>query len=115
MAIIVNYCLFQVLYCMPPPFSTGLALCRLAQADLPTSVITTLVSHFGGLFLSPILLYLMVNLMFLHRSFKYFYIFFLLEKENILYSIFSFIIYFLLNFVCILSFSLAYIFLPFFP
>ncbi|KYN00018.1 Sodium/bile acid cotransporter 7 [Cyphomyrmex costatus] len=32
----------EVLYCMPPPFSTGLALCRLAQADLPTSVITTL-------------------------------------------------------------------------
>jgi len=46
---------------MPPPFSTGLALCRLAQADLPTSVITTLVSHFGGLFLSPLLLYLMVK------------------------------------------------------
>ncbi|XP_012060036.1 PREDICTED: sodium/bile acid cotransporter 7-like [Atta cephalotes] len=51
----------EVLYCMPPPFSTGLALCRLAQADLPTSVITTLVSHFGGLFLSPILLYLMLG------------------------------------------------------
>lgn len=49
---------------MPPPFSTGLALCRLAQADLPTSVITTLVSHFGGLFLSPILLYLMVKTFF---------------------------------------------------
>ncbi|EZA62686.1 Sodium/bile acid cotransporter [Ooceraea biroi] len=32
----------EVLYCMPPPFSTGLALCRLARADLPTSVITTL-------------------------------------------------------------------------
>lgn len=46
---------------MPPPFSTGLALCRLAQADLPTSVITTLVSHFGGLFLSPLLLYFMVS------------------------------------------------------
>ncbi|XP_029673269.1 sodium/bile acid cotransporter 7-like isoform X3 [Formica exsecta] len=52
----------EVLYCMPPPFSTGLALCRLAQADLPTSVITTLVSHFGGLFLSPILLYLMLGM-----------------------------------------------------
>lgn len=51
----------EVLYCMPPPFSTGLALCRLAQADLPTSVITTLVSHFAGLFLSPILLYLMLG------------------------------------------------------
>ncbi|XP_019890132.1 sodium/bile acid cotransporter 7 isoform X2 [Ooceraea biroi] len=51
----------EVLYCMPPPFSTGLALCRLARADLPTSVITTLVSHFGGLFLSPLLLYLMLG------------------------------------------------------
>ncbi|KAL0099308.1 hypothetical protein PUN28_020107 [Cardiocondyla obscurior] len=51
----------EVLYCMPPPFSTGLALCRLAQADLPTSVIITLVSHFGGLFLSPFLLYLMLG------------------------------------------------------
>lgn len=51
----------EVLYCMPPPFSTGLTLCRLAQADLPTSVITTLVSHFGGLFLSPLLLYLMLG------------------------------------------------------
>jgi len=47
---------------MPPPFSTGLALCHLARADLPTSVITTLVSHFGGLFLSPLLLYLMVKI-----------------------------------------------------
>ncbi|KAH0950712.1 hypothetical protein HN011_001865 [Eciton burchellii] len=51
----------EVLYCMPPPFSTGLALCHLARADLPTSVITTLVSHFGGLFLSPLLLYLMLG------------------------------------------------------
>ncbi|XP_020299916.1 sodium/bile acid cotransporter 7-like [Pseudomyrmex gracilis] len=52
----------EVLYCMPPPFSTGLILCRLAQADLPTSVITTLVSHFGGLFLSPVLLYIMLGI-----------------------------------------------------
>lgn len=64
---------------MPPPFSTGLALCRLAQGDLPTSVITTLVSHFGGLFLSPILLYLMVKTFFIYNyniSKVYFYIFF---------------------------------------
>ncbi|XP_033221711.1 sodium/bile acid cotransporter 7-like [Belonocnema kinseyi] len=51
----------EVLYCMPPPFSTSLVLSRVAHADLPTSVITTLVSHFVGLFLSPIVLYFMLG------------------------------------------------------
>ncbi|XP_070529604.1 sodium/bile acid cotransporter 7 isoform X1 [Cardiocondyla obscurior] len=71
----------EVLYCMPPPFSTGLALCRLAQADLPTSVIITLVSHFGGLFLSPFLLYLMVRSFAILKDYKIsvinFFLFFL--------------------------------------
>lgn len=47
---------------MPPPFSTGLVLCRITHADLATSVIITLVSYFGGLFLSPLLLYLVVSI-----------------------------------------------------
>ncbi|XP_015588885.1 sodium/bile acid cotransporter 7 isoform X2 [Cephus cinctus] len=51
----------EVLYCMPPPFTTSLALSRLADADLPTSVVTTLVSHFFGLFISPVLLYFMLG------------------------------------------------------
>ena len=45
---------------MPPPFNTSFVLCRLAQADLSTSIVITLVSHFGGLFISPILLYFVV-------------------------------------------------------
>ncbi|KAF7393359.1 hypothetical protein HZH68_010178 [Vespula germanica] len=51
----------EVLYCMPPPFTSSLALCQLAQADLPTSVVTTLIGHFGGFFLSPILLYFVLG------------------------------------------------------
>lgn len=51
----------EVLYCMPPPFNTSLVLCRLAQADLSTSIIITLVSHFGGLFISPVLLYFVLG------------------------------------------------------
>ncbi|XP_046618030.1 sodium/bile acid cotransporter 7-like isoform X1 [Neodiprion virginianus] len=51
----------EVLYCMPPPFSTGLVLSRLADADLPTSIVTTLTSYFVGLFLSPFLLYIMLG------------------------------------------------------
>ncbi|KAG7214028.1 hypothetical protein KM043_001397 [Ampulex compressa] len=51
----------EVLYCMPPPFGTSLVLCRLAEADLPTSVVTTIVCHFGGLFISPILLYFVLG------------------------------------------------------
>lgn len=46
---------------MPPPFTSSLALCQLAQADLPTSVVTTLIGHFGGFFLSPILLYFVLG------------------------------------------------------
>lgn len=45
---------------MPPPFNTSFVLCRLAQADLSTSIVITLISHFGGLFISPILLYFVV-------------------------------------------------------
>lgn len=55
---------------MPPPFNTSLVLCRLAQADLSTSIIITLVSHFGGLFISPVLLYFVVNNVFL-RYYRY--------------------------------------------
>ncbi|XP_031370693.1 sodium/bile acid cotransporter 7-like isoform X2 [Apis dorsata] len=51
----------EVLYCMPPPFNTSFVLCRLAQADLSTSIVITLVSHFGGLFISPILLYFVLG------------------------------------------------------
>ncbi|KAK2575459.1 hypothetical protein KPH14_011191 [Odynerus spinipes] len=51
----------EVLYCMPPPFTSSLALCQLAQADLPTSVVTTLIGHFGGFFVSPILLYFVLG------------------------------------------------------
>lgn len=51
----------EVLYCMPPPFTSSLALCQLAKADLPTSVITTLIGHVGGFFLSPILLYFVLG------------------------------------------------------
>ncbi|XP_020710651.2 sodium/bile acid cotransporter 7-like isoform X2 [Athalia rosae] len=51
----------EVLYCMPPPFSTGLVLSRLADADLPTSIVTTLISYFVGFFLSPFLLYMMLG------------------------------------------------------
>lgn len=46
---------------MPPPFTSSLALCQLAQADLPTSVVTTLIGHFGGFLLSPILLYFVLG------------------------------------------------------
>ena len=46
---------------MPPPFNTSLVLCRLAQADLSTSIVITLVSHFGGLFISPVLLYFVLG------------------------------------------------------
>lgn len=46
---------------MPPPFNTSFVLCRLAQADLSTSIVITLVSHFGGLFISPILLYFVLG------------------------------------------------------
>ncbi|XP_076377943.1 sodium/bile acid cotransporter 7 isoform X3 [Megalopta genalis] len=51
----------EVLYCMPPPFNTSIVLCRLAQADLSTSIVITLVSHFGGLFISPVLLYFVLG------------------------------------------------------
>ncbi|XP_076389710.1 sodium/bile acid cotransporter 7-B isoform X4 [Megachile rotundata] len=51
----------EVLYCMPPPFNTSFVLCRLAKADLSTSIVITLVSHFGGLFISPILLYFVLG------------------------------------------------------
>lgn len=51
----------EVLYCMPPPFNTSLVLCRLAEADLSTSIVITLVSHFGGLFITPILLYFVLG------------------------------------------------------
>lgn len=51
----------EVLYCMPPPFNTSFVLCRLAQADLSTSIVITLISHFGGLFISPILLYFVLG------------------------------------------------------
>ncbi|XP_015172244.1 PREDICTED: sodium/bile acid cotransporter 7-like isoform X3 [Polistes dominula] len=51
----------EVLYCMPPPFTSSLALCQIAQADLPTSVVTTLIGHLGGFFLSPILLYFVLG------------------------------------------------------
>nr|XP_050855960.1 cytosolic carboxypeptidase-like protein 5 [Vespula vulgaris]XP_050855961.1 cytosolic carboxypeptidase-like protein 5 [Vespula vulgaris] len=56
-----NKSAYKVLYCMPPPFTSSLALCQLAQADLPTSVVTTLIGHFGGFFLSPILLYFVLG------------------------------------------------------
>ncbi|XP_043249630.1 sodium/bile acid cotransporter 7-like [Colletes gigas] len=51
----------EVLYCMPPPLNTNLVLCRLAQADLSTSIVITLVSHFAGLFISPVLLYFVLG------------------------------------------------------
>lgn len=51
----------EVLYCMPPPFNTSFVLCRLAQADFSTSIVITLVSHFGGLFISPVLLYFVLG------------------------------------------------------
>ncbi|XP_011499698.1 PREDICTED: sodium/bile acid cotransporter 7-like [Ceratosolen solmsi marchali] len=51
----------EVLHCLPPPFTTSLALSRVAHADIPTSVVTTLTCHFGGLILSPILLYIMLG------------------------------------------------------
>lgn len=46
---------------MPPPFNTSLVLSRLTRADLPTSIVATLVCHFAGLILSPILVYFMVT------------------------------------------------------
>ncbi|XP_008208266.2 sodium/bile acid cotransporter 7 [Nasonia vitripennis] len=51
----------EVLHCLPPPFSTSLVLSRIANADIPTSVVTILICHFGGMLLSPILLYIMLG------------------------------------------------------
>lgn len=48
---------------MPPPFNTSLVLSRLVQADFPTSVVTTLVCHFSGLLVSPVLLHIMVKIL----------------------------------------------------
>ncbi|XP_012288525.1 sodium/bile acid cotransporter 7 [Orussus abietinus] len=51
----------EVFYCMPPPFSTSVVLTRVARADLSTSVVTTIVMHFQGIILSPVLLYFMLG------------------------------------------------------
>ncbi|XP_011301848.1 sodium/bile acid cotransporter 7 isoform X2 [Fopius arisanus] len=51
----------EVFYCMPPPLSVSLVLTRLSDADMSTSVVTTLVSHFVGILVSPLLLYLMLG------------------------------------------------------
>ncbi|XP_058799564.1 uncharacterized protein LOC131669024 isoform X2 [Phymastichus coffea] len=51
----------EVLHCLPPPFSTSLALSRISQADIPTSVVTILTCHIGGLLMSPISLYILLG------------------------------------------------------
>ncbi|XP_063973190.1 sodium/bile acid cotransporter 7-like [Diachasmimorpha longicaudata] len=51
----------EVFYCMPPPLSVSLVLTRLADGDMSTSVVTTLGSHFVGIIVSPLLLYLMLG------------------------------------------------------
>ncbi|XP_034934617.1 sodium/bile acid cotransporter 7-like [Chelonus insularis] len=51
----------EIFYCMPPPFNVSFALSRLANADLATSIITTLICHLGGLLISPFLLYFMLG------------------------------------------------------
>ncbi|XP_066593109.1 sodium/bile acid cotransporter 7-like isoform X2 [Prorops nasuta] len=51
----------EVLFCMPPQFCTGFVLSQMTEADLPTSIVTFLVSYFVGLLLSPFLLYILIG------------------------------------------------------
>ncbi|KAK0077938.1 hypothetical protein PV325_003261 [Microctonus aethiopoides] len=51
----------EVFYCMPPPLNVSIVLSRLTNSDIATSIVTTIISHFCGLIISPILLYFMLG------------------------------------------------------
>ncbi|KAJ8688501.1 hypothetical protein QAD02_024296 [Eretmocerus hayati] len=51
----------EVLHCLPPPLSTSLVLSRISNGDIAASLVATLVCHFGGIILSPLLLHTMLG------------------------------------------------------